>query len=166
MEARSQIHVQQLHPRYAMNSNKPHVNKIHVYAKQLLAYLKRITNNCTMHMILMVSKDYMFWWLYVPSLGSSSVIPNLYRRRTHWWWYIELSKHVWVFIYNWLLNTWCICWLYAVNTVCSVSLCCSVYCLCVNVYWNTATGISGHYSTTLTEVFPCFLLSCKANARV
>jgi hypothetical protein len=25
----------------------------------------------------------------------------------------------------------------------------------------TATGISGHFSTTLTEVFPCFFLSCK-----
>jgi len=25
---------------------------------------------------------------------------------------------------------------------------------------------SRHYSTTLTEVFPCFLLSCKVNARV
>jgi hypothetical protein len=33
-------------------------------------------------------------------------------------------------------------------SVYSVSLCCSVYCLCVNVYWTTATGISGHYSTT------------------
>jgi hypothetical protein len=32
----------------------------------------------------------------------------------------------------------------------------SVYCLCVNVYWTTATGISGHFSTILTEVFPCF----------
>jgi hypothetical protein len=42
----------------------------------------------------------------------------------------------------------------------------SVYCLCVNVYWTTATGISGHFSTTVTEVFPCFILSCKANARV
>jgi hypothetical protein len=48
----------------------------------------------------------------------------------------------------------------------SVSLCCSVYCLCVYVYWTTATGISGHFSTTITEVFPCFFLSCKANARV
>jgi hypothetical protein len=35
-----------------------------------------------------------------------------------------------------------------------------------NVYWTTATGISGQFSTTLTEVFPCFFLSCKANARV
>jgi hypothetical protein len=48
---------------------------------------------------------------------------------------------------------------------CSVSLCCSVYCLCVNVYWTNATGISGHFSTTPTEVFQCFSLSCKANAR-
>jgi hypothetical protein len=49
--------------------------------------------------------------------------------------------------------------------VCSVSLCCSVYCLCVNVYWITATGISEHFPTTLTEVFPCFFLSCKTNVR-
>jgi hypothetical protein len=48
----------------------------------------------------------------------------------------------------------------------SVSLCCSVYCLCVNMYWTTATGISGHFSTTLTEVLPCFFLSYKANAKV
>jgi hypothetical protein len=39
-------------------------------------------------------------------------------------------------------------------SVCSVSLCCSVYCLCVNVYRTAATGISGHFSTTLTEVLP------------
>jgi hypothetical protein len=52
------------------------------------------------------------------------------------------------------------------RSVYSVSVCCSVYCLCVNVYWTTATGISGHFSTTLTEGFPCFFLSCKANARV
>jgi hypothetical protein len=43
---------------------------------------------------------------------------------------------------------------------------CFVYCLCVNVYWKTATDISGRFSTTLTEGFPCFFLSCKANARV
>jgi hypothetical protein len=48
----------------------------------------------------------------------------------------------------------------------SESLCCSVYCLCVNVSWTTATGISGHFSTTLTEVLLCFFLSCKANASV
>jgi hypothetical protein len=35
----------------------------------------------------------------------------------------------------------------------SGSLCLSVYCLCVNVYWTTATGISGHFSTNVTEVF-------------
>jgi hypothetical protein len=52
------------------------------------------------------------------------------------------------------------------RSVYCVSLCCSVYCLCVNVYWTTATGISGHNSTTLTEVFPRLFLSCKANARV
>jgi hypothetical protein len=34
------------------------------------------------------------------------------------------------------------------------SLRCSVNCLCVNVYWITATGISEHFLTTLTEVLP------------
>jgi hypothetical protein len=52
------------------------------------------------------------------------------------------------------------------RSVYSVSLCCPVYCLCVNVYWTAATGISGHFSTTLTEIFPCFCLSYKANSRV
>jgi hypothetical protein len=48
----------------------------------------------------------------------------------------------------------------------SVSLCSSVYVLCVNVYWTTVTGISGHFSTTLTEVVACFSFSCNANTRV
>jgi hypothetical protein len=48
----------------------------------------------------------------------------------------------------------------------SVSLCCSVYCSCVNVYCTAATGISGQFSTTLTDGFPCFFLSCKVNAMV
>jgi hypothetical protein len=43
----------------------------------------------------------------------------------------------------------------------SVSVSCSVYCLCVNVYCTTATGISGHFSTTITEVFPYFFHSCN-----
>jgi hypothetical protein len=43
----------------------------------------------------------------------------------------------------------------------TVKLCCRMYCLCVNVYWTTATGISGHFSTTLTEGFPCFFLSLR-----
>jgi hypothetical protein len=37
----------------------------------------------------------------------------------------------------------------------------SVYCLCVIVCCTAATRISGHFSTTLTEVFPCFFLSCR-----
>jgi len=54
-----------------------------------------------------------------------------------------------------------------------------MYCLCVNVYCTTAKGwlpncssqitntsISYHIFSTLTEVFPCFFLSCKGNARV
>jgi hypothetical protein len=52
------------------------------------------------------------------------------------------------------------------HSVYSVSFCCSAYCLCVNVYCTTATGMSGHISSSLTEVFPCFFFSCKANARV
>jgi hypothetical protein len=52
------------------------------------------------------------------------------------------------------------------RSVYSVSFCCSVYYLCLNVSWTTATGLSGHFLTTLTEVFPCFFLICKANARV
>jgi hypothetical protein len=39
-------------------------------------------------------------------------------------------------------------------------------CLCVNVYWTTATWISGHFSTTITEGFPCFFLGFKVNAGV
>jgi hypothetical protein len=42
------------------------------------------------------------------------------------------------------------------RSVYSVSLCCSVYCLCLNVYCTaTATGISGHFSTTL-RIFRAF----------
>jgi hypothetical protein len=33
------------------------------------------------------------------------------------------------------------------------------------VYWTTATWISWHLSTTLTEGFPCFFLSCKGITR-
>jgi hypothetical protein len=40
---------------------------------------------------------------------------------------------------------------------------CVFVCKCV---LPTATGISGHFSTTLTERFPCFFLSCKANSMV
>jgi hypothetical protein len=35
------------------------------------------------------------------------------------------------------------------RSVYSVSLRCSLYCLYVTVYWTTATGISGHFSTSL-----------------
>jgi hypothetical protein len=34
------------------------------------------------------------------------------------------------------------------------------------MYWTTATGMSGYFLTTLTEVLPCFCISCKANVRV
>jgi hypothetical protein len=39
----------------------------------------------------------------------------------------------------------------------------SVYSYCMFMYLNRA---SWHSSATLTEIFPCFFLSCKANARV
>jgi hypothetical protein len=52
-------------------------------------------------------------------------------------------------------------------------------CIYVSVPWRLALGStqdhtqrvpgfthSGHFSTTLTEVLPCFFLSCKANGRV
>jgi hypothetical protein len=42
------------------------------------------------------------------------------------------------------------------RSVYSVSFCCSVYCLCVNVYCTAATGISGHFSTTLLRFFRAF----------
>jgi len=38
-----------------------------------------------------------------------------------------------------------------------------MYSYCMFMYFRHA---SWHYSATLTEVFPCFFLSCKANARV
>ena len=37
------------------------------------------------------------------------------------------------------------------------------YSYCMFMYLH---GASWHYSTTLTEGFPCFFLSCKANAKV
>jgi hypothetical protein len=39
----------------------------------------------------------------------------------------------------------------------------SMYSYCMFMYLHRA---SWHSSATLTEVFPCFFLSCKANARV
>jgi len=45
---------------------------------------------------------------------------------------------------------------------CSAFLCLK-YSYCMFMYLHRA---SWHYSATLTEVFPCFFLSCKANSRV
>ena len=39
----------------------------------------------------------------------------------------------------------------------------SMYSYCMFMYLHRANW---HSSATLTEVFPCFFLSCKANARV
>jgi hypothetical protein len=55
---------------------------------------------------------------------------------------------------------------YVCSVLCILSHCVFLCIVCVNVYWTNATGISGHFSTTLTEVYPCFFLSCKANVRV
>jgi hypothetical protein len=57
---------------------------------------------------------------------------------------------------NLYLSLSCVLLLCMFRYVYSVSLCCSVCCLCVNVYCTIVTGISGHFSTTLTEGFPCF----------
>jgi len=35
-----------------------------------------------------------------------------------------------------------------------------------NMHTSTLTTLTKVFPTTLTEVFPCFFLSCKANARV
>jgi hypothetical protein len=69
-------------------------------------------------------------------------------------------------VYCLCVNVYCLC----INVYCLCVnvyfLCVNVYCLCVNVYWTAATELSGHFSTTLTEVLPCLFLSCKANARI
>jgi magnesium-transporting ATPase (P-type) len=39
----------------------------------------------------------------------------------------------------------------------------SMYAYCMFIYFH---HVSRHSSATMTEVFPCFVLSCKANARV
>jgi len=52
---------------------------------------------------------------------------------------------------------WCVC-------VCVVCVCgvCGLWCVCVCVGFLLYSEIF----LTLTEVFPCFFFSCKANARV
>jgi hypothetical protein len=49
------------------------------------------------------------------------------------------------------------------NTAIYVFYFISMYFCCMFMYLHRA---SWHSSATLTEVFPCFFLSCKANARV
>ena len=49
------------------------------------------------------------------------------------------------------------------NTVLCIFVVMSVYSYCMFMYLHRA---SWHSSAILTEVFPCFFLSCKANARV
>jgi hypothetical protein len=41
-----------------------------------------------------------------------------------------------------------------------------IVCLCIHCMFMYLHRASWHSSPTLTEVFPCFFLSCKANARV
>jgi hypothetical protein len=72
-----------------------------------------------------------------------------------------------------LYCVFCLCVMCTVLLYCVFCLCVmcpvllySVFCLCVNVYCTAATGISGHFPSTLTEGFPYFFLSFKANARV
>jgi hypothetical protein len=55
-----------------------------------------------------------------------------------------------------LLSSCMFCSVYVCSVLCIVSLCCSLYCLCVNVYWTASTGILGHFLTTLLEDFHAF----------
>jgi hypothetical protein len=66
----------------------------------------------------------------------------------------QLIKQAYIIFYQ------CIFGLFLFNTVIYVLL---LLCLCMFMYLHCA---SWHSSATLTEVFPCFFLSCKANARV
>jgi hypothetical protein len=51
----------------------------------------------------------------------------------------------------------CYSYHYVCSVLCILPQCVlSVYCSCANLYWTAATGISGHFSTTITEGFPCF----------
>jgi hypothetical protein len=63
----------------------------------------------------------------------------------------------------------CECVLYCCLCVCVLycCLCVNVYCtaVCVNVKF-ASIGISGHFSTNLTMVSPCYDLSFKTNANV
>jgi hypothetical protein len=61
------------------------------------------------------------------------------------YYYVTRSFVSWIFL---LLCTF--------RSVYSVSLCCSVYCLCENVCCTAATGISGHFATTLTGFYRAF----------
>jgi hypothetical protein len=47
-----------------------------------------------------------------------------------------------------------------------ISVCKCIIHLCEFTGFATATRISGHFSTTLTEVYLCCFISCKANVRV
>ena len=59
-----------------------------------------------------------------------------------------LSMHIW--LYSFLILNLCI-------------FVTSIYSYCMFMYHHRANW---HSSVTLTEVFPCFFLSCKANSRV
>ena len=45
------------------------------------------------------------------------------------------------------------------RSVYSVSLCCSVYCLCVNVYCTTATGCQPNFSSQMYHIVSCHIIS-------
>ena len=75
---------------------------------------------------------------------------------------ILLLPHSFIFFrFYFFMNTYMVVFLF--NTVIYVflssCLCILIVCLCIFIY------ASWHSSVTLTEVFPCFFLSCKANAR-
>ena len=51
---------------------------------------------------------------------------------------ISIYKYIYIYIYIYI--------------VCSVSLCCSVYCLCVNMYCTTATGFQPNCSGQIYDI--------------
>ena len=56
------------------------------------------------------------------------------------------------------MRTWAVCWVQIQFPLHAECICCQCSCLCISIV--------GLCMTTLTEGFPCFFLSCKANARV
>jgi hypothetical protein len=67
--------------------------------------------------------------------------------------------------HSFIFNVYMVVFLF--NNIIYVSLLlCLIVCLCIHFMFMYLHHASWHSSATLTEVFPCFFLSCEANARV